>query len=219
LEPRLANRERSLLRATKTIGGHPLVRDDLNGFAHGSAKPLSFPLIARPSPVRFRLEIAVFSRFTVSIVALILVVPIAAAIARPTWVCTIGLDVWNVAALREQMKNSAMRYRELDAEGGEVLQRLAAKDDLVANLIAGRSTLTATTLQFTALNEGCSAYMEVIRDTYPGASDEEKMARNVLDFLSIRLAQEPAWRRLTLLVRLNAEFQTLSAEGAKAATH
>jgi hypothetical protein len=161
----------------------------------------------------------VFSRFTIAIAALVLIVPMAAAIARPVWICTIGLGVWNVAALREQTKSSAMHNCELDAERSEVLQRIALKDELITNLIAGRSTLAAMTLQFMALNEGYPAYMSVIRDSYPGASDEEKMARNVLDFLSIRLAHEPTWRRLTLLARLETEFHALSAEFGKAATH
>jgi hypothetical protein len=74
-------------------------------------------------------------------------------------------------------------------------------------------------MQFTALNEAYPAYMSLIRDSYPGATDEEKMARNVLDFLSPRVAGEPAWRRLTLLARLNTDFQVLSAEFAKATAH
>lgn len=160
-----------------------------------------------------------FSRLAIAIVATVLIVPVATAIARPTWASAIGLDVWNVAALREETKSSTMRYHELDVERGEVLQRITVKEEWIANLISGRCTLASATMQFTALNEVCPTYMSLIRDSYPGATDEEKMARNVLDFLSPRVAGEPAWRRLALLARLNAEFQVLSAEFAKATTH
>lgn len=157
-------------------------------------------------------------RVILAVAALVLILPTAGAIVRPAWATAVGLDIWNVPGLQQEARSSAIQYREMDAEGGEVLHRIAVKEELIMNLISGRATLAATAAQFTTLNVAYPAYMNVIRISYPGITDEEKMAQNVMDFSWGRLNCEPAWRKFGILVRLNAEFQSLSAEFAKTST-
>jgi len=161
----------------------------------------------------------VYKRVILAVVALVLILPTAGAIVRPAWASAMGLDIWNMPGLNREARSSAIQNRELDAEGGEVLHRIAVKEDLITNLINGHATLAATVAQFTTLNVGYPTYMNVIRISYPGISDEEKMAQNVMDFSWGRLNSEPPWRRFGILVRLSGELQSLSAEFAKTAAH
>jgi len=150
---------------------------------------------------------------------LVLIAPLVlAAWARPAWAATVGLDVWNMPALQDQVKTSVIHSHELDLENAEIRDRIAVKEGLISQLLMGRSSLAATTEQFMALNESHPEYLDVIRRSCPGATDEEKMARNVLEFSSPRLNAEPAWQRFAALARLQGEFHSLFAEPANRST-
>ena len=88
-----------------------------------------------------------------------------------------------------------IQSHELDLENAEIRDRIAVKEGLISQLLRGQSSLAATTEQFMALNESHPEYLDVIRRSCPGATDEEKMARNVLEFSSPALNAEPAWQR------------------------
>lgn len=149
---------------------------------------------------------------------LVLIALVLAAWTQPAWAATVGLDVWNVPALQEQVKTSALQSHELDQENAQIIDRIAAKEGLISQLLSGHTTLAATTAQFMALNETYPEYLSVIRRSYPGATDEEKMAWNVLEFSSPRLTDQSAWQRLALLARLQGEFHSMFAESTKDST-
>src|SRR5262245_38063141 len=85
----------------------------------------------------------VFSRLTVVLIALALATPLATALAAPNWVTSIGLDVWNVPELREQLATAAEEDQELEVRKEEINRRIEVKEELVRGLIDGRSTLAA----------------------------------------------------------------------------
>jgi hypothetical protein len=153
-------------------------------------------------------------RLRVAIAGLVLIVPVVTAAANPSWATTLGVDVWNLPALREQAMTAAEQEEELDSEYAEVRDRIEAKEELVIGLIAGRSRMADVAAQFKVLNEGYRDHMGVIRRIYPGATDEEKMLWNVVDYTQYRMADLPAWQRLAILTRLHTELQALSAEFA-----
>ena len=152
------------------------------------------------------------TRRNLAIAAAILALPVALALAQPTWAQAMGLDIWNMPALQQETRSYQAQSQELEAQGREVRSRITAKDLLIADLVAGRSTLAATTARFLELNELRPEYMEVIRITYPGATDEEKMVRNVITFTTAQLSRQPAWQRFGTLARLNMELAAFSAE-------
>jgi hypothetical protein len=151
----------------------------------------------------------VFTRLTVTVAVLLLIGPVAAAITNPTWAAAVGLDVWNVPALREEAEGAAELDRDLDTECVEVRRRIEVKEDLVRGLIDGRTTLAETTTQFIAIDRDRPEYLNNIRRSQLGATDEEKVARNVVEYVIPRVRDVAAWHRLLVLARLNVEFHVL----------
>ncbi len=92
----------------------------------------------------------------------------------------------------------------LDARREELLARIAYKEDLVNRLVAGQTTLDEVTAEFLRLNRG-GPVLDLIRTQYPGSSDEEKTARNVLEY--VRQRRLPADQNARVMARLRQEFE------------
>jgi hypothetical protein len=93
---------------------------------------------------------------------------------------------------------------ELDAKQDAVMGRIAYKEALISRLVAGRATLDEVTAEFLRLNRDTMA-LDMIRFQYPGSSDEEKTARNVLEY--VRLQRLPADQDGRVTARLRQEFE------------
>ncbi len=131
-------------------------------------------------------------------------VAVAVLAAHPSLARTIGADVWNVPALKEQVRDAAAVEDRLAGEDDEVMRRIAIKEAMIADLIAGRSTLPETTARFVELNATRPHYLAALRDSYPGATDGEKYARNVISFALARVAPHD---RAALSSRLEGELR------------
>lgn len=125
------------------------------------------------------------------------------AVAKPQWVEAVGADVWNLPALHAKIDEAEERSRELGADGEEVRHRIAVKETIIADVLDGRCDLAAATARFTELNASHPDCMSVIRSSYPGDTDEEKLARNVISYCESRV---PAAQRPALTARLTAEL-------------
>lgn len=132
----------------------------------------------------------------------------AAGVVHPTWAQSTGIDVWNVPALQDQLRTSADESERLDGAEHEVQRRIAMKESLVAELIAGRAALADVTAQFTEMNATRPAYVAAIRESFPGATDEEKAARNVIYYA---LARATAAEHDAVARRLDAELRQMIA--------
>lgn len=160
-----------------------------------------------------------FVRLAIALVALVVVVPVATVIAKPDWATAVGLDVWNLPALREENEAAAEHNRELEEETTEIKHRMEVKEALIRNLIAGRSTLAEVTNQFLELDQERPGYLTLIRGTYPAATDQESMAQNVVAYTWPRLGDEPTTRRFEVVVRLMSEFRDYADSADANATH
>ena len=129
--------------------------------------------------------------------------------AQPEWARAIGADVWNIPALKAQMRESSDNMARLDAADEEVLRRVAIKEGVVSDLIAGHITLTEAADQFAQLS--APRDLEILRVTTPGETDQEKFARNVLRYAALRL---PGGERDEVMCRLEAEFQVILSGSA-----
>jgi hypothetical protein len=132
------------------------------------------------------------------------------SLAVPGWVRRVGLDVWNVPA--PEGDSRAARERELNAEVDEIDRVIAVKEALIADLIGGRATLAGVAADFRELDRANPAHMQVIRANFPGATDEERMARNVIRYALNRVA-DPGERE-NLRLRLEGELRALLARPA-----
>jgi hypothetical protein len=158
------------------------------------------------------------SRFSFSPrrVGLVLVLAVAAVVANPAWSAALGIDVWNLPALQEQVEADATRGRELDKLDADVLRRMELKDRLVSDLIEGRTTLADVTAEFIRLNRDRPGYATAIRTTYAGRTDEERTARSILYCASRQLSHLPPTSRAAITTRLENEFADLFPTSAAA---
>ena len=153
-------------------------------------------------------------RLRIGMDGVVLIVLLATAAANTTWAMTVGVDLWNLPDLREDVRTASAQNQVRQSEQLEVSQRIRVKEEMISSLIAGRSSLAEVMNQFTVINEGYENHMIVIRQLYPGATDQEKMLWNVLDYAYRRMAHLTAWHRLAVMARLQAELQFLSMEFA-----
>jgi hypothetical protein len=94
--------------------------------------------------------------------------------------------------------------RALDEDRQELLRRNAAKRALVAELVAERMTLEEATGAFLAVDEGLSSPRADLQSVFPGRSDRERAARNVMAWA---LCGEG--HREGVVTRLTTEFQKM----------
>ena len=79
------------------------------------------------------------------LVLAVIVVPFASlVVANPSWAKSVGLDVWNVPELEEELAAAARDRERMDGVNTTLLNRIAAKEAVIAELIAGRATLAKT---------------------------------------------------------------------------
>lgn len=130
---------------------------------------------------------------------------------HPSWAQSLGADVWNVPALNKQVHASAVEDERLASEDEDILRRIAIKESIITTLITRRITLAEATAQFTELNSARPDYASTLRNTFPGDTDLEKAARNVIAFA---LPRVPSDEREALSARLEAELQQMLAGSA-----
>lgn len=146
---------------------------------------------------------------------LLLLAPVAVAAAAPDWAAAVGLDLWNLPALHSEVEHQLARERNLDVEDDGIRRRIEVKETLVAELIAGQTTLAEVTDQFLTLNRPHENYMHALRSAYPAATDDETIARAVLGFVSARVQSLPPNQREEVTARLDAQLgRFLEAHGA-----
>ena len=129
-------------------------------------------------------------------------------VIHPTWAATLGLDVWNMPALEAQVRTSTEEGHRLDAEDEYVRRRIDLKDTIVHDLLAEKVTLAEATDRFAELNARCPRTEAAVREYFPGATDREKTARNVISFAVTRAAPQ---ERASVASRLETELQQMLA--------
>jgi hypothetical protein len=129
---------------------------------------------------------------------------LVAAAAHPGLARAAGVDFWNAARAEADLAEAAATDRALADRDDTILRRIAIKESLITDLIAGRATLAEVAARFLELNEDEPGYLLVLRSAVPGDSDLERSARNVIDYVSHRVT-DPA-RLADLRHRLEADL-------------
>ncbi|WP_439630454.1 hypothetical protein [Gemmata sp.] len=146
---------------------------------------------------------------TFRLLVLVATIPVVAAVASSGWAASAMLRVCHprIAAL-DTREDEELGHR-LDAIDFELRRQIQIKEVLLGELIEGRATLADVSAQFLAMNRNSTASMTVIRKEYPGETDEEKSAYNVITFANAELSRGCPVRKAEVLARLNAEFEAL----------
>src|SRR5262249_46846838 len=88
---------------------------------------------------------------------------------RPDWAADLGVDVWNVPAIQEQIARNLREQEALDRQGEAVHRRIEAKREIVTDLAAERLTLREAAARFRELNALPPDSLRHVRTSYPGA--------------------------------------------------
>ncbi|MFO0852149.1 MAG: hypothetical protein U0871_26830 [Gemmataceae bacterium] len=94
-------------------------------------------------------------------------------------------------------------HRRLAAKLDAVVARMHHKEWLVDELIAGRADLMTVADEFLRMNREEPQCLAVLRRHFPGGSDREVAARNVIEYVAPRV--KPA-DRVAVRQRLDREF-------------
>jgi hypothetical protein len=108
---------------------------------------------------------------------------------------------WDPAARRELRAGAALEARDREA-----LRRMALKEAAVRRLIEGRAALPEVAAEFRSVSGNERYYWEYLERTYAGATAEERVCRNVIDYAEQALRSGPARQREAVLARLGAEL-------------
>ncbi len=115
-----------------------------------------------------------------------------------------GVDFWDIDNARADLTETSAEARELAVRDDSVMRRIAIKEELITDLIAGRASLADVSARFLELNADEPGYLDVLCATVPGDSDAERAARNVIDYTGPRISSPAA--RADLRIRLEAEL-------------
>lgn len=94
---------------------------------------------------------------------------------------------------------------ELKERQAVLAVRMAYKEQLVNGLLDGTYSLREVSSAFAEANHENETTLNVMRQTYPGATDEEKAAHNVIEYVGLRPI--PSCDREAIVANLNAECQ------------
>jgi hypothetical protein len=135
----------------------------------------------------------------VLVAALALVRPGCRPVPRPQAV--VPDHPGNGPALMEEMRRS-----ELLARRGKVVSwELAQREALTADLLAGRRDLFGTAAGFRAVRQVGAAYRKPVALPFPGATEEERLCRQVIVYAEAVLRDEPG--RPAVVARLERQLQ------------
>lgn len=148
----------------------------------------------------------VFTRFRVRF-ALLTVAFVAVVGLHPGLARAAGVDFWNLADARADLDAETEHAAVLADRDDAILRRIVIKENLAAELAAGRTNLAAVAARFLDLSADDTTYLNVLRTSIPGDSDLERAARNVIDYTE-RCVPDGA-DRAALRARLDAELERL----------
>lgn len=113
-------------------------------------------------------------------------------------------DVRDLPALEEQMKQYEAEFRTADQRMAVANARSSVRFALVAELIAGRTTLTEVAARFGELNADFPAAGQTLQMRFPDRPEEEQLALSVIDYT--RPHELPPDLECEVIARLDAEY-------------
>jgi hypothetical protein len=121
----------------------------------------------------------------------------------PEWADRQGLDFRTTLRLVGEMDQNRQRMNDLEVELQAACRRIALKDRLAEDLLAGRRTLREAA-RLLRQGEGVSAaYLEELRHCYPGQTDMDVLCRHLFLYTEGTLKGRP--HLASVLTRLEAE--------------
>jgi hypothetical protein len=105
---------------------------------------------------------------------------------QPAWFADLGLDVWAIPELQREIAEAQRLHEEMDQTAHTLNRLSAAREVVIAELLAGQLSLPEAVARFRSLNQECARSAEYTRAIFPAASDDESVCRQVLSWAAIR---------------------------------
>jgi hypothetical protein len=144
----------------------------------------------------------------------IVFVLMGASYAFPNWAARSGADWRSLSNLLSGLEEGLRQNEELDRRLAVTEQCNAGRQEVVADLIAGRISLLQAAVRFGCLNQRLPESGVAYRYAYPGNSEAERLCRYVIAYTRTTLIDESPELAATMVELLNAELrQLLEADG------
>jgi hypothetical protein len=140
-------------------------------------------------------------RFAVGVVLLV-----ACSMIRADWMADLGLDWWNAADYQRQVDTCVRRQAALEVADRLILDRIALKEEVMADLLSDRLTLLETAAWFRRLDRADGGPIWGPR-SFPGNTEDERYCRQVLSWVKIQTTSWAPSQREMLQCRLEEELQ------------
>jgi hypothetical protein len=92
-------------------------------------------------------------------------------------------EFWNLPRWNAELQEAEETNEQLSVEATVVGERIAAKETMVVDLVAGRTSLAEVLDRFRELNAGNEELQAQMELRYPNQSEDERLYQNVLDFV------------------------------------
>jgi hypothetical protein len=131
--------------------------------------------------------------------------------ANPDWASDLGLDFWNVPTFKQKLARDKQLRIELDRIDEKVLKRIAIKETVVTDLVAGKIDLLEAAAEFRAVNLTGKYTPATVRLLFPAPTEDESICLHLLCHVDA-FAQSNQKAR-AVAVRLRAELDRHIAAG------
>lgn len=126
------------------------------------------------------------------------------AYADPLLAESMGLDVWEIGRLEQDLKTSQARGDRLEVELQGLHDMIAVNEVIAADVVAGRVTLPVAARQKWEVNRSRVALRDHLDRRYSGATYEEKMAQDLYHRIADERRDDATFG--PVLARLKAEY-------------
>ncbi len=119
-------------------------------------------------------------RLTAMVLPLLFLILAGTAFARPKLVQSLGLDVWKMRQLEEEMQSSRKLSYSLDCQSHDIQEIITLNQIILTDLIAGRLDLTQAAKQKWELNSVHDFYHNYLNRTSTATGYEAKTAHDLI---------------------------------------
>lgn len=113
------------------------------------------------------------------------------AFAASHYATRLGLDFWSWPELLKRVELAEKRAQELNVRLATIQDRLRSREQVLAALADQRLTLFQAAAYFREINRThTAAERQMVDESYPGGSEEEKLCRFVIALLRIHLSEQ-----------------------------
>jgi len=155
-------------------------------------------------------------RRAVLLLALTVLGGVALAVFRPAWASALGLDLWNLPQLERRLADQERRKEELQTKARVLNVRIAAKEEVIYELLDEQLTLLEAAASFRKLDADSEVYAGRSSDSFRGKTEGERSCRQVLQWVRVQTQDWEPDQAEKLVARLEAELEAhLASHGGE----